>query len=173
MSLSLYAATVPTFLQILPSVGSLVDKAAVWCRHHGAKHAELLEARLAEDMWPFAMQVRAACLHSAGAVDGVQKGETRPDLSAPPATFAELRSLIDAALAQLEAVTPETVDAFVGKDTCFRFGEMRMDFAVEDYLLSFALPNFFFHATTAYAVLRARGLDIGKRDFLGGLRLKG
>lgn len=173
MTLSLYAATVPTFLQILPSLGTLCDKGAAWCAEQGVPEAELVQARLAEDMWPFAMQVRAAWLHSAGAIEGVGKGETSPDFSDPPADFATLKAGVDRAVASLEATSPETVNALVGKDTCFRIGERRMDFLVEDYLLTFALPNFFFHATTAYAILRSRGLDIGKRDFLGGLKLKG
>lgn len=173
MTLSLYAATVPTFLQILPSIGALCDKGAAWCAGKGLPEAELLEARLADDMWPFATQIRAVWLHSAGAIEGVQKGETAPDFSAPPADFATLKAKIDEAVASLKAVRPEAVNGLVGKDTCFRIGERRMDFLAEDYLLTFALPNFFFHATTAYAILRSRGLDIGKRDFLGGLKLKG
>ncbi|MFT4025557.1 MAG: DUF1993 domain-containing protein [Novosphingobium sp.] len=172
MTLSLYAATVPAFLQILPSIGALCDKGAAWCRDNGKPEADLLEARLADDMWPLARQLRAAWLHSAGAIEGVQKGETAPDFSDPPRDFATLKALIDRGVASLQAATPEAVDSLVGKDTCFRLGERRMDFLVEDYLLTFALPNFFFHATTAYAILRSRGLAIGKRDFLGGLRLK-
>ena len=172
MALSLYAATIPTFLQILPSVGALCDKGAAWCAENDMPEAELLQARLAEDMWPFAAQVRAVWLHSADAVAGVQKGETGPDFSDPPADFATLRRGIDRAIASLAATSANTIDALVGQDTCFRFGERRLDFLVEDYLLSFALPNFCFHATTAYAILRNRGLDIGKREFLGALRLK-
>ena len=172
MAVSLYSATVPTFLQILPSISVLCDKGAAWCEAQGVDDGELTQARLAEDMWPFAMQVRSTWLHSADSIEGVQRGETAPDFSEPPATFAELKARVDDAIARLKAVSPETVDGLVGKDTCFRIGERRMDFSAEDYLLSFALPNFFFHATTAYAILRSRGLELGKRDFLGGLRLK-
>jgi hypothetical protein len=172
MAISLYSATVPTFLQILPSISALCDKGETWCAAQGVDETELTRARLAEDMWPFAAQVRSTCQHSADAIEGVQRGETAPDFSDPPTSFAALKAKVDDAIARLKAVRPETVDGLVGKDTCFRIGERRMDFTAEDYLLSFALPNFFFHASTAYAILRSRGLDIGKRDFLGGLRLK-
>ncbi len=172
MTLSLYSATVPTFLQILPAIGGLVDKAAAWCAEGGKPERELLQARLAEDMWPFATQVRAVWLHSGGAVEGVQRGETSPDFSEPPATFAALKAGIDAAIAKLQAIRPEELDALTGQPMAFKIGDRSLDFHAEDYLLTFALPNFFFHATTAYAILRSRGLDIGKRDFLGGLRLK-
>lgn len=172
MAISLYSATVPTFLQILPTVSALCDKGAAWCRERGAEDAELTQARLADDMWPFATQVRSTWLHSADAIDGARKGEVSPDFSEPPATFAELKARVDEAIGRLEAVTPEAVDGLVGRDACFKIGERRLDFTAENYLLSFALPNFFFHATTAYAILRSRGVPIGKRDFLGGLRLK-
>jgi hypothetical protein len=172
MAISLYSATVPTFLQILPSVSALCDKGAQWCEEKGLDEAELVQARLAEDMWPFAMQVRSTWLHSADAIDGARKGECAPDFTEPPGTFAGLKARVDEAIGRLEAVTTEAVDGLVGRDTCFRIGERRMDFTAENYLLSFALPNFFFHATAAYAILRSRGLPLGKRDFLGGLRLK-
>jgi hypothetical protein len=73
----------------------------------------------------------------------------------------------------LRSVTPEQIDGIAANDTCFRFGETRMDYRVDDYLLTFALPNFFFHASMAYAVLRSEGLAIGKRDWLGAPRRKG
>ena len=172
MTLSLYAATVPTFLQTLPAISALCDKGAAWCRERGVDDSELTQARLADDMWPFANQVRSVWSHSADAIEGVQKGETGPAFDEPPADFAGLKSRIEDAIARLRAVSPGTVDDLVGKDTCFRFGERTMPFSVEDYLLSFALPNFMFHATTAYAILRSRGLKIGKADFLGAPRLK-
>lgn len=172
MTLSLYTATVPTFLQILPSISALCDKGAAWCRDQGVPEAELTQARLADDMWPFASQVRSVWAHSADAIEGVQQGETGPDFTDPPQDFAGLKARIDDAAARLRKLESATIDALVGKDTTFRFGERAMHFTVEDYLLSFALPNFHFHATTAYAILRSRGLSIGKGDFLGRPKLK-
>jgi uncharacterized protein len=172
MAISLYSATVPTFLQILPTVSALCDKGAQWCREQGIEEAELVQARLADDMWPFALQVRSTWMHSADAIDGARKGETSPDFSEPPGTFAGLKARVDEAIGRLEALSPAAVDGLVGRDACFNVGERRMEFTAENYLLSFALPNFFFHATTAYAILRSRGVPLGKRDFLGGLRLR-
>jgi uncharacterized protein len=172
MAISLYSATVPTFLQILPTIAALCDKGAQWCRDQGLDEADLVQARLADDMWPFSWQVRATWLHSADAVEGARKGECAPDFSDPPDTLAALKARVEDAIGRLEAVSPAEVDGLVGRDACFRIGERRLEFTAENYLLSFALPNFFFHATTAYAILRSRGVPIGKRDFLGGLRLK-
>ena len=70
------------------------------------------------------------------------------------------------------SIEPVEVDAFVGRPMRFEFGERRMDFTAEDFLLSFSQPNFYFHATTTYAILRMKGMEIGKRDYMGQLRLK-
>lgn len=173
MTTSLYQATVPSFLQILGPVAGLVEKARAHCRAQGGSEAELCDSRLAPDMWPFAKQVMATIQHSAGAIFGVRKGETGPDMSPAPTSFDALAAAVTQAIAALEAVTPEEVNAIAANDMAFVFGERRMPFTVEDYLLSFALPNFYFHASMVYAVLRNQGAAIGKMDWLGPVRLKG
>lgn len=174
MTLSLHTVSVGTYLQILPPVAALVDKAEAFCREHGHGPQALCDARLAPDMWTFAKQVMSVAHHSAGAMQGLLgKGEFGPDLSPPPADFAALRSRIVDAIAYLEGLDPDAVDGKLGADMAFVFGERRMPFSAEDFILTFSLPNFYFHATSAYAILRNQGLPIGKMDFLGGLRLKG
>ena len=172
MPVSLDQATVPSFLQILPRIGGLVDKAQAACAEMGRPDSAMIDARLAPDMWPFGKQVTTACLH-AEAAEGVQKGETGPDLSPAPGDFAALSARVAEAIAKLKSVRPDQLDAIAERDHCFRFGDRRMDFTVADYLLSFALPNFYFHASMAYAILRNQGLSIGKLDFLGEVRRKG
>lgn len=172
MSLSLHTATVSSFLQILPQVEALVDKAGAWCRDKGAPEAELLEARLADDMWPFGKQVAVVSLHSAGALAGVKNGVFRPNLDPAPTSFAALRQMITDAIADVKATDPAELDRIGGQDMRFEFGDRHMDFTLADFLLSFALPNFYFHASAAYAILRNQGLPIGKMDFLGRPRIK-
>jgi hypothetical protein len=172
MPISLYQATVPTFLQVLPQMGSLIDKAEAWCGEKGLPDSALIEANLAEDMWPFGKQITTACLHAGGAVAGVQAGETGVDFSPAPGDFASLRARVAESLVTLRAVEPDALNAIADRNHCFCFGERRMDFTVADYLLSFALPNFFFHASMAYAILRHQGLPVGKMDFLGQVRRK-
>jgi hypothetical protein len=172
MAFSLYSATVPTYLQILPALLGLIDKAEAHCQTQGIAPRELLEAQLAPDMWNFATQIRTVTTHSAGVLEGAIAGENVLQYSAPPTDFAGLRTLIKDAIARVKAVTPEQIDALVGRDAVFRFGEMRMDFTAEDFLLSFALPNFSFHASVAYCILRMKGVAVGKRDFLGAIRMK-
>jgi uncharacterized protein len=172
MSFSLYAATVPSYLQILQVVSGLIVKAEAFCTHKGLAPHELIQARLAEDMQPFAYQVKSTAVHSLGAIEGVRRGVFSPDTTPPPDTFAALKARIAVTLAALEAVQASEVDAFVGRDMRFAFGERHADFTAENFLLSFSQPNFYFHASTTYAILRWKGLPIGKRDFTGRLRLK-
>ena len=172
MSLSLYESCVPAFLQALTPLGGLVEKARDHCADHGIDEAVLCGSSLAPDMWPFAKQVMSACQHSAGAVAAALSGETGPDMTPPPMTLDGLSQRVAAALESLNAVTSGQIDAAEGGDVTFSFGERKMIFTVPGYLLSFAMPNFYFHASMAYALLRSQGLAIGKRDFLGTPRMK-
>ncbi len=172
MNISLYGATIPANLQMLGMVGNLLGKAEAFCTEKRLAPEELIQARLAPDMLPFAYQVKSTAVHSLGALEGVRRGWFSPDMSDPPNTFAALKARIADTVAALEAVRPEELDGFIGRDMQFRFGERRIDFTAEDFLLSFSQPNFYFHVTTAYAILRWKGVPVGKRDFLGRLRSK-
>jgi hypothetical protein len=172
MAFSLYAATVLSYRQILGSVSGLLGTAETFCNERGIAPSEIIQARLAEDMLPFAYQVKATAVHSIGAIEAVRKGVFSPDMSPFPESFAALKARIAEALAALEAIEPSEIDAFVGRDMRFEFGERRINFTAEDFLLSFSQPNFYFHATTSYAILRWKGLPIGKRNFTGQLRVR-
>lgn len=172
MSSPLHTATIGIYLQFLPQIARLIDKAEAHCRENGLPPEALTEARLAPDMWNFAKQVMCAVQHSAGAAEALRSGLTGPDMTEPPTKFAPLRQTVADAIALLQGVAPGEVDDAAARDILYEFGSGRMEFLGEDYLLSFALPNFMFHATTAYAILRNQGLAIGKRDFLGRTRAK-
>jgi hypothetical protein len=172
MTLSLYAATVPSYRQILGAVSKLLRTAQAFCADKGIEPVELIQARLASDMLPFAYQVKSTVVHSLGAIEAVRRGVFSPDMTPPPETFAALEARIEGTLAALEAIDPAEIEAFIGRDMRFEFGERRIEFTAEEFLLSFAQPNFYFHATTAYDILRWKGLPIGKRDFIGKLRMK-
>ena len=173
MSLSLYEATVPAFLQTIIPIKGLISKAEQFCNEKGVAQDALCNTSLAPDMWPFAKQVTSVCQHSAGAIAAVMSGETGPDMQPAPTTFAGLIERLDQAIAALQAITPEQIEAVAGNDVCFRIGDRSLDFTARDYLTGFAMPNFYFHAAMAYAVLRNQGADVGKRDFLGAVPTKG
>ena len=172
MTFSLYDAVVPSNLQILRSVDALVDKAAAFCAEHGRAEADLIDARLAPDMLPFGYQVKSCAAHSIGGIEGVRAGTFSPDRSAWPTDFVGLHAILQAAVASLTAIDRAAFDTLVDSDTHFAFGETRMPFTGANFLLSFSQPNFYFHASIAYAILRAEGVKLGKRDFLGMPRMK-
>lgn len=172
MTLSLYDATIPSNIQILGAVEGLIDKAEAYCAEQGIAPAELIDARLAPDMLPFGYQVKATVEHAVGALAGVRCGTYSPNLDAWPTDFAGLRAKVRDAIAALRALSPMDVDALADNDTEFRFGETALPFAGASFLLSFSQPNFYFHASIAYAILRMKGVHIGKRDFMGMPRIK-
>jgi len=172
MAFSLYSATVPSYRQILGAVSGLLGKAEAFCAEKGIAPLDIIQARLAEDMLPFAYQVKSTAVHSIGAIEGVRRGVFSPDMTPPPETFASLKARIAETLAALEAIEAAEIDAFVGRDMRFAFGDRQIDFTAENFLLSFSQPNFYFHAATAYDILRWKGVTIGKRDFTGMPRTK-
>ena len=172
MSISFYDAVVPSNLQILAAVDALIDKAAAFATAQGLAEAELIDARLAPDMLPFGYQVKCCAGHSIGGIDGVRAGRFSPDMTPWPTDFAGLHSLLHEAIASLKAIDRDAFDAMAQADTHFAFGDTKMPFTGANFLLSFSQPNFYFHATTAYAILRAQGVKLGKRDFLGMPRVK-
>lgn len=172
MAFSLFAATVPSYCQILGAVADFIGKAEAFCAEKKIAPQDIVQARLAGDMQPFAYQVKSTVVHSLGAIEGVRKGVFSPDTTTPPQAFAALKARVLEASAALDALTAAEVDSFVGRDMRFVFGERHVDYSAENFLLSFSQPNFYFHATTAYDILRWKGVQIGKRDFLGKTRRK-
>jgi uncharacterized protein len=172
MSFSLYTATIPSYIQILGAVAGLIDKAEAFCSEKGLPPQDVLQARLAADMHPFAYQVKSTAVHSIGAIEGVRKGTFSPDTTTPPQDFAALKARVIETIAALEAIKATEIDSFIGRDMRFAFGDRHVDYTAENFLLSFSQPNFYFHAATTYDILRWKGLPIGKRDFTGRTRTK-
>ena len=173
MTLSLHSALIPSMMQVLGSAAGFVDKAHAWCDEHGHSHQEIVGARLIDDMLPFSYQVKSCWTHSAHAVASAQTGLFTPEMSPPPDSFDGLRDKLAEATTMLSAVEEAELENLAGNDMRFQIGDrLRMDFTVQDFLLSFSQPNFYFHAATAYDILRMKGLALGKRDYLGALRLK-
>jgi uncharacterized protein len=172
MTFSLYAATIPSYQQILGAVFGLLTTAEDLCAEKGLAHEEIIQARLAADMQPFAYQVKSTAVHSLGAIEGIRRGTFSPDNTTPPATFAALRERVADTLAALETIQPAEIDEFIGRDMRFVAGDRQLSFTAETFLLSFSQPNFYFHATTTYDILRWKGAKVGKRNFIGKLRTK-
>jgi hypothetical protein len=173
MAFSLYDATVANYLQILGAVGGYLDKSLKHFQEKGVDPATMVEARLASDMLPLRFQVVSVAHHSRGAMDAAKNGVFTPPSSKPDLDYAGLQALVTEAREALSGLKPEAVNALAGRDVIFKVGERTMPFTAEGFLMSFSLPNFFFHAATAYDILRHNGAPLGKRDFIGRLNLKG
>ena len=172
MSISLYAAVIPTFRQVLSATAALLDKAEAFCAATQMPEEEIIQASLAQDMLPFAYQIKSMAVHSIGAIEGIRRGVFSPDTSEPPQSFEALKHRIAGTLAALDALDSDELEQLIGRDMRFESGGYRLDFTAESFLLSFSQPNFFFHAATGYDILRSKGVPIGKRDFLGAMRTK-
>jgi hypothetical protein len=172
MSASLYDLVMPNFLQTIGAVEGFLAKGAAHFKEKGGDPNQVVESRLFEDMLPFAFQVRAVVHHSLGAIRGVQAGQFGPPSGSPINDYAGLQKLVTDAKNELQQIKPEEVNACSGKDVTFSIRDTKLPFTAEGFLQSFSMPNFYFHATTAYDILRNKGVPVGKRDFMGRMRMK-
>jgi len=172
MATSLYDLSVPTYLQTVSAVSGFLDRAAKHCAETGADPDDFMGARLIEDMAPFHFHAEVVPHHSVWALEAVKTGVFAPPALRGPVPFAELQAMIAEAETALKAFTPGEVNSWAGKDLDFQIGPRRLRFTSETFFLSFSLPNFYFHAVTAYDILRMKGVPIGKRDYEGRLRIR-
>ncbi len=172
MAISLYDATVKSFIQTVGAVSAFLEKGAAHLKEAGHDPDAFVETRLCGDMLPFRFQLVSVAHHSRGAVEGAKAGIFRPPGGVGDLGYVAMQAHVAEALAALKALTPDEVDALEGKDMVFQLGERSLPFTAEGFLLSFSLPNLHFHATTAYDILRQAGVPLGKRDYMGSLRLR-
>lgn len=171
MAISLYDISVATYLQTLGAVVGFLDKGDEHCRANGVSHDEVVETRLYPDMLPFRFQVVSVAHHSLGTIKGIEAGVFTPPPAVSDLDYGALKGLVVEARDGLAGVSREDVDALEGREVVFALGERKLPFLAQDFVMSFSLPNFYFHATTAYDILRMKGVPLGKRDFMGRLRL--
>lgn len=172
MAFSLYDATVANYLQALAAVESFLDKGLTHFHAHGVDPETIVETRLAPDMLPLRFQIVSVAHHSRGAMDAAQNGDFHPPSAPTDLNYAALQARVADARTALTGLSADKVNALEGRDVTFHLGERKLPFTAEVFLMTFSLPNFYFHATTAYDILRSKGVPLGKRDFLGRLRMK-
>ena len=133
---------------------------------------EIVESRLFADMLPLRFQIVSVAHHSLGAIEGLKKGVFVSPSQTGPLNYPDLQKLIADTVGGLQRFSADEVNALEGREVVFQFRDRQVPFTAETFVLSFSLPNFYFHATTAYDILRTKGVPLGKRDFLGQLRIK-
>ena len=166
MNISMYQASVPRFANTLRNLAAMLDKAQAHCEAKKIDPAVLLAARLYPDMFPLSRQVQIACDTAKGAVARLVGVEV-PKHEDTEQTFAELKARIAKTLQLVESFKPAQLDGTEDKSIEIKLGKREVKWLGLQYLLGFALPNFYFHAATAYGILRHSGVELSKGDFIG------
>jgi hypothetical protein len=172
MATSFHDLSVRCYLQTLTGVEGFLTKGATHCQENGIDLAEIVETRLYPDMLPFSFQLWSVVHHSLDALRGIEEGVFTPPGPLPTLDYAGWQKIVRDARKTLAAMTPETVNALEHKELVFKLGDFKLPFMAPDFVLSFSLPNLHFHATTAYDILRMKGVPLGKRDYTGPMRIK-
>lgn len=167
MSASLYGSTAAQFVRGLKNLSALLEKGAVWAQENGKSEDEVLNTRLAEDMYPLARQVQITSDMSKGAIARLA-GIAAPAMEDNEVTFADLQERIAKTLRFIESVDVQQLEGDESREIVVKGRNHEMKFTAHSYVTVFAVPNFYFHVTTAYNILRHLGVNIGKADFLGG-----
>ena len=166
-SISMYNASVPVFIKMLQNLNTILDKASTWAATKKIDERYLMTARIAADMLPFTKQIQITTDNMKGCVARLA-GIEIPRYEDNENSFAELKARIAKTITFLETITPDQINGSEEKHIELKFGPNSFSFKGLDYLLTFVNPNIYFHISMAYAVLRHHGLEIGKKDYLGG-----
>jgi hypothetical protein len=167
MTISMYQASVPVFIRALANLSAILDKGAAYADAKKIDPAVLINARLAPDMRPLSSQIQFASDSAKGCAARLA-GVTVPSFPDTETTFADLQERIRKTSDFLKSVSAAQIDGSETRTITLKLGGNQVDFAGQAYLLDFALPNFFFHVTTAYDILRHNGAPLAKKDYLGG-----
>ena len=168
MTISMYQASVPVFVRMLTNLKAILHKAAAHAQAKKIDEPALLQARLYPDMFPLVRQVQLASDFARGTAARLA-GKEPPSYEDTETSFAELFARVDRTLEYLRTLKAGEIDGSEGREIVRPIRGEPKKFSGINYLLQFALPNFLFHTTTAYAILRHSGIEIGKTDFIGAL----
>lgn len=166
MNISMYQASAPRFVNMLNNLAGILDKAAAHAEAKKIDPQVLLASRLYPDMYPLTRQVQIASDNAKGAVARLAGVEV-PKYEDNETTFDELKARIAKTIAFVSSFRPAQIDGSEDRDIHLKLGPIEVDWKGMQYLLGFALPNFYFHVMTAYAILRHSGVELGKRDYIG------
>jgi hypothetical protein len=166
MKISMYQASVPRFANTLRNLSAILDKAQAHAEAKKIEPVVFTQSRLAPDMFPLSRQVQIACDSAKGAAARLA-GVEIPKHEDTEQTFAELKARIAKTLDFVESLKPVQIDGSEDREVVLKLRGQDVKFNGLQYLLGFAYPNFYFHVTTAYNILRHNGVEIGKRDYIG------
>jgi len=166
MTISMYKASAPIFLQFMTALVGVLDKSNTFAEAKKFDQGVLLQTRLYPNMFPLSVQVGQVVAHATRGC-AMLAGVEQPTFDAPETTIAGLKERLGKAITFVQGFKPEQIDGTEDKEVVLKFPRGEMKFTGQQFLLNFTMPNFYFHATTAYNILRELGVDIGKMDFMG------
>jgi len=167
MTFSIYDASIPPMIRMLESLSNILDKAVAQAKSEDKNLQTLLDARLAPDMHPLIRQIQIASDSAKGCAARLA-GVEPPSFPDTEQTFPELHARIAKTIDYLKSIKPEQLAGAESRTVTLKTPQRTLEFSGGDFLTGFALPNFYFHVTTAYGLLRHNGIAIGKMDYLGG-----
>jgi uncharacterized protein len=168
MAISMYQASVPALLRTLDNLKNILDKAAAHAEAKKIDPSVLLQTRLYPDMFPLTRQVQIAADFAKG-ISARLGGQEVPKYEDTEASFTELKARIDKTIAFVKSVPAASIDGSEDREITITMRGNPVSFKGQPYLVHFGMPNFYFHVTAAYAILRHCGVEVGKGDFLGGV----
>jgi hypothetical protein len=167
MPISMYQASVPIFVQLLGGLTNIFDKAEAHCAAHKLDESVLLQMRIFPDMFHMALQAKTTLFHSGGAAARLAGLDVLDYFDAGESSFAVLKKQTGDALELIQGIKPEQIDGSENRQIEVKLRTYALNFTGQDFLFHFTIPQLFFHAATAYDILRGAGLELGKRDFMG------
>ncbi len=166
-----YDLSVGSYKQAVDGMITVMNKGAEFAAKNNLDPDSFVKARLHEDMLPLLFQVNCVELHTLGALSGIESGVFTPPSTTEQLDYSGLQAMLIKTKSELETLNPEHVEGLAGKSMIFKFKDYELPFTAENFVMSFSLPNLYFHTTTAYDILRHNGVPLGKADFLGRMRI--
>jgi hypothetical protein len=173
MAFSLYDVVVPPYLQTLGGVSRFLEHGLSHFQETGVDPNEVVPIGLLGDVQPFSFQIASILHHSIGAIGAAKAGLFGPPVDQPDLSYSALCKQVTDAIEAFAKLDPAELNALEGGEVLLHVGDVKKSFVTEDFLTSFSRPNFYFHAVTAYQILRSRGVPLKKLEYLGEVRFKG
>lgn len=166
MTTPIYKSTIGVMIRQAEALAGILTAGR---EHLGDEADTFVNQTLIDDMLPFSFQIRAVCHSSWGNIEAMRSGQAAPPADMNVTSYAQLETLLAETIENLKTIEPAELDSLLDNDLIFVLGDFKLPFKGLGFLTSFAMPNFFFHMTTAYNLLRQKGVQIGKREYLGAL----
>jgi len=168
---NLYELSIENYSRIVGATLNILKKSEAHFLESAKNPDDMVSATLAPDMFPFPFQVYSVQHHSLNAARGLLSGKFGPPKNLPETDFAGLIKVLENTKAELKTISAEEINARAGQTVLFRMGGMELPFTSENFVQTFSLPNLYFHSTTTYALLRMKGVPLGKVDFMGAMKI--